>query len=99
MQSENEKYVLAKSNATIIGSFIEWLEEEKNVVLCTKREEEGRRRTVTTFEPMPALLKKFVYEFFEVDLDKVDKEKEQMLEEIRKKNENHQKENSSERSK
>lgn len=64
-----------------IHEFFDWLQSEKGMFLSTFNEEEEVNNTVYT--PVTML----VAEFFEIDLNKLEKEKEQILELIRKTNE------------
>ena len=75
---ENEKIKAVKEKSQAIGEFLEWLEEKK-IHLVTLKGEHGYNPVYTSTENLLA-------EFFNIDLDKVEEEKLQMLEELRKLN-------------
>lgn len=68
-ECEKVKAVQAKSQA--IGEFIDWLENEKQIYLM-----KGRK-------PIHQTTLRLIAEFFDIDLEKVEQEKQSILAEIR----------------
>ena len=86
-EHEKMKEVQAKSQA--IGEFLEWLRTEKQLFLS--REVEIAKRwngdPITEWLPQHPDLERLLAEFFEIDLAKIEQEKRQMLDELRRANE------------
>lgn len=74
---ECEKMSKVKDKSQTIGEFIEWIEWKKNWEICERR---GREDSLF---PVPFSTEKLLADFFGINLDKVEKEKRQMLDEIR----------------
>jgi hypothetical protein len=75
---EHEKLKKIQDKSQAIGTFLEWLGFEKEIHLCTYGE--GDR-----LYPIPKRKEELLAEFFEIDLAKLEAEKQQMLETIRSK--------------
>lgn len=73
---ECEKMAAVKNEFQAIGSFLDWLEGE-DLFICNLEKEEYR--------PIHTAIEKLLAEYFEIDLDKVEKERCRMLNELRKK--------------
>jgi hypothetical protein len=78
---EHEKLKAVKDRSQAIGEFIEWLEESKRMCICY-REEGG-------YWPTGTPINKLLAEHFEIDLDRLEDEKRQMLREQRALNAKH----------
>ena len=76
---EHDKLHLVKDKSQTIGEFLEWLPTQ-GIHLCTFHYQDNQYRTAYT--PITELLAKF----FDIDLDKLDDEKRQMLNNLRKNN-------------
>ncbi len=76
---ESEKVLKIKDKAQVCGEFLDWLKGQKGIIFCkynncVEREEFYR-------VDIPVL--EYLYEFFEIDFNKYEEEKVQMLEELR----------------
>ena len=76
---EHEKLKLVKDKSQAVGEFIQWL-EEKGISLA--HYPEGSERLCSVYTPVSKLLA----EFFEIDLDALEQEKEHMVDSIRRVN-------------
>lgn len=91
--TECERMVAVKDKSQAIGQFLEWLQEEKGVHLA-----EYHRHTRACLDHEAHLvcglledhsvrwsysIERLLAEYFNIDLDKVEQEKQAMLEEIR----------------
>ncbi len=76
---ECEKMQGVKDKSQAIGEFLEWLNYEKHIILATAGDEENSGDLSMIHYSSEELLA----EFFEIDLKKVEKEKQQILKEIR----------------
>jgi hypothetical protein len=92
--TELEKMEKAKAEGSqVIGEFLEWLQGEKGVVLATYHEhskaECGSLRwpECGIYSEQPVIFhcstERLLAEFFEIDLDQVEREKQALLDEIR----------------
>lgn len=79
---EHEKLDKIRHKSQAVGEFLDWLAEEKGVRLCTlqKVEEFSGRQ----YWPIRVSNQEIIAEFFDIDLDKLDKEKQEMLDSLRK---------------
>ncbi len=77
MGTECEKMAAVKGQSQVIGEFIEWLRLEKDLEICEWNGGDYFRVSSSTEE--------LLGEFFDIDLEKVEKEKRQMLDELRRK--------------
>lgn len=77
---ECEKMAVVKDKSQAIGEFLEWLECEKNWEICEYGSSDRLSPVILSTEQLLA-------EFFDIDLDKIEKERRQMLYELRRKNE------------
>jgi hypothetical protein len=75
---EHEKLKKIQDQSQICGEFLEWLNSEYEIVLCQSR---GK---LDLYYPCSQSREKLLAEFFDIDLDKLETEKRQMLEEMRK---------------
>jgi sulfite reductase alpha subunit-like flavoprotein len=75
---EHDKLHEVKDKSQAIGEFLEWLGNEKRGVVCQYEDDSDYP------VPMPHNILQMLAEYFEIDLDKIEEEKQQMLEEMRK---------------
>lgn len=68
---EHMKLALIVDKSQVIGEFLDWVEEKHNAILC-----QGGRYD---YIPLYATKEKLLAEFFEIDMDKVEAEKREML--------------------
>lgn len=71
---ECKKMAAVKNESQAIGSFLDWLEGE-DLFICNLEKEEYR--------PIHTTIEKLLAEYFEIDLDKVEEERRQILDELR----------------
>jgi hypothetical protein len=78
---ELDKMSLIQDKSQAIGGFIEWLgERDPQLYLCEcAKEEEG-------FFPVYPNIEKLLAEYFEIDLDKIEKERRELLDYVRQQN-------------
>ena len=74
---ECEKFYKIKDMSLMIGDFLAWLGSEKHVHLAHCEE----RRGYLSYYPYST--ESLLAEFFNIDLDKLEKEKQEMLRELR----------------
>jgi len=75
---EHEKLKKINDKSQTIGEFIDWINYEKDIVLAKYED--------YCLFPIRTPIEKLLAEFFEIDSDKLESEKCQMLELIRKRN-------------
>jgi hypothetical protein len=78
---ECEKMAAIADKSQIINDFIEWFMNKKDIFVC-KFDEGSNGYYVWGYS-----MEKILAEFFDIDLYKIEKERRQMLDEIRGKNE------------
>lgn len=76
---EHQKLRAVKDESQSIGMFIEWL-RSTNREIC-------RMRFGSEYFPIDRSIEKLLAEYFEIDLDKIEDEKDQMVDELRAMNE------------
>ena len=83
---EHEKMKEVQEDSQIIGEFLEWLKSEYELCIfregidnCLACEEE-----IDGYIPVSLKIEKILADYYDIDLDKIEKEKRQMLEEIKK---------------
>ena len=76
--SEHEKLKEIQDQSQIIGEFLEWLGYEHEYFICEKLGQ------LQEWYPISQNHQKLLAQFFDIDLDKLEQEKRQMLEELRK---------------
>lgn len=79
---ECEKMTAIQDKPRVIGDFLEWLEETKEMTICVLIEGENEQGE---YYPIYLETEKLLAEFFKIDLDKVEEEKRQILDETRSK--------------
>ena len=85
--SELQKMKAVQEKSQAIGDFIEWLNGEKKIYLAkyiteeTRDNLDGEAEYLATW-PIPNI-EKLLAEFFNIDLQKAEQEKRQLLEDIR----------------
>jgi hypothetical protein len=79
---ECEKMSKVKKQSQLVGEFLDWLVNEREIVLSEYHEGEGRNDEEVLM-PISVKIEKLLAEFFEIDLNKVEQERRQMIEEIR----------------
>ena len=92
---ECDKMKSVQPRSQLIGEFLEWLNQEKGVTLAKLHEhnadcfnEDGERdcgMCTQSFYPIRYTIENLLAEFFEIDLEKVEREKRAMLKELREK--------------
>jgi hypothetical protein len=75
---EHDKLHEVKDKSQAIGEFLEWLGSEKRGVVCEYTDDSDYPI------PMTHNIQTLLAEYFDIDLDKIEEEKQQMLEKIRK---------------
>lgn len=75
---ECEKLQKVSSQSNTIGEFLEWLSYEKNLSLCELDEERDY------YHLYHYQIEQLLAEFFEIDLNKVEQERRQILEDLQK---------------
>jgi len=88
---EHEKLQKVKDKSQVIGEFLDWLTDEKAITFCKWQEDEEEIAEGTGYYPIYTDTNKLLAEFFEIDLDKLEKEKVDMLETFKKANNDNQK--------
>lgn len=73
--TECEKLRLAAPDSQKLGEFLDWLREEKDFRLC---EDIGDRNHVV-YSPVSVRLEDLLAEYFKIDLNKVEKERQGLL--------------------
>lgn len=73
---EHEKLAAIKDKSQAIGGFLEWLEEQ-GITLCTLPENSDY------FVPCHMPIQQRLAKYFDIDLNKLEQEKQAMLEELR----------------
>lgn len=78
---ECEKMMAVKDKSQVIGEFLEWLQYERSITveLCVRNDIHDK------LFPFNFSTEKLLAEFFNIDLNKVEKEKRQILDELRRK--------------
>lgn len=84
---EHEKMKAIKDKSQAVGEFLEWLDQEKGYEIAhypmlenSKGKKYQSERLLSIMTPSNKLLA----EFFEINLDEIKKEKQQMIDEMRK---------------
>ncbi len=75
---ECDRMLAVREQSQAIGEFLDWLDEEKGVELMVLGDGGA------SYEPFYFNTNKLLAEFFDIDLDKVDKEQRAILEELQK---------------
>lgn len=75
---ECEKLAKVSDKSQTIGAFLEWLQGVKEIELAKWSDSDGLYPEHTTIESLLA-------EYFEIDMNKVEKERQQILEDIQNK--------------
>lgn len=75
---ECEKMAAVEDKSQVIGEFLEWAKETQDFHLCIYS---GYGKE---YIPIGITVERLLAKFFDIDIDKVEKEKRQILEEIRK---------------
>jgi len=75
---EHEKLKKVQDKSQTIGEFLEWLGYEKDYAICEIEERYQR------YYPISINHQKLLGQYFDIDLDKLEKEKRQMLETLKK---------------
>jgi hypothetical protein len=80
---EHDKLSKIRDESQVIGEFLEWLYDEKEVILCKVRGDEYAD-TYGLHSPVNLNTQDLLADFFEIDLTKLEQEKQQMLDALRK---------------
>lgn len=78
---EHEKMREHLMESQAIGEFLEWMQGERKLWIC-----ESQDSLSTPFVPYAVNINVLLAEYYEIDLDKVENEKREMLEEARRAN-------------
>jgi len=78
---EHEKMQAVVEQSQSIGEFLDWLLNEKSIVLSQYLNPDSERLT-----PINPNTQDLLAEYFDIDLDKIEKEKRQMLKAMREAN-------------
>ena len=81
---EHKKLEKARDDSHLIGEFLEWLTNEKQIRLCTYEKEGTRHPDTGEFVLLNKSIEQLLAEYFGIDLNKLEKENQQILEEQRK---------------
>jgi hypothetical protein len=79
---EHEKLKKIQERSQACGEFLEWLQDEKNLVLCHRPDfetEEDEEDQEGEYFPAPISKMRLLAEFFDIDLDKLEDEKQAIL--------------------
>ncbi len=77
---EHEKLEKIRDKSQLIGEFLEWLNEEQHLFIC----EEDTGSYENAFVLFSFSNEVLLARYFDIDLDKLEQEKRQMLKELRK---------------
>jgi hypothetical protein len=84
---ECDKLLAVKDKSQVVGEFLDWLRDEKKVVLSiystAEDEERGRRHPEERLTPFYDNTEKMLAEFFEINLAKVERERRAILDALR----------------
>jgi hypothetical protein len=82
---EHAKLIAVAERSQVIGEFLEWLKGERlpRVWLCVSGEDEEGE---DTFYPEYTSTEQMLSEYFHIDLEVIEKEKQAMLDELRRRN-------------
>lgn len=80
---EHEKLKLVKDQSQAIGEFIEWLKHEKGIHLAMWYEDKNVGEYLDYAIYRVGSIQKLLGEYFEIDQDKLESEKRQILDEWR----------------
>ena len=72
---EHEKLKVVSDESQAVGEFVDWLGNERGIFLAEQKGFE--------FFPMSVSIQSLLSEFFEIDMNKIEAEKRQMLDELR----------------
>jgi len=78
MYPEHEKLKAASNQSNSVGAFLDWLQNDKEYQLCELVHD--------NYEPVYRNINNLLAEYFEIDEIKLEKEKQQMIEECQKLN-------------
>lgn len=79
---EIDKMKAVQAESQSIGAFIDWLQQNE-MAICI-HEDVGEYRTKMEYWPIRKNIEQILAEYFEIDLNKVEKEKVAILEDFRK---------------
>ena len=75
---EHEKLQKIADKSQEVGGFIDWLQSEKGVVFCI----EEQKNHGVELRPFHISIEKSLAEYFEIDLEKIQTEKKEILDDI-----------------
>lgn len=82
---EHEKLKLVKDKSQAIGEFLEWLQQQ-GILLCTERPGADEDGYQDAYRHHHESTENLLARFFNIDLTKIEAEKREMLDEMRKAN-------------
>lgn len=88
---EHDKLTKVSGDSQAIGQFIEWLRGSKKIIFCKLQDERIYRESIEEYQdeyyaPTTLNIQDILAEYFEIDLEKLEKEKRKILDNIRKAN-------------
>lgn len=82
---EHEKLKLVQEHSNIIGQFLDWLSYERGYKICECCEGADARND-DSYYPVNSTTEKILADYYGINLDKLENEKRQMLDLLRKQN-------------
>ena len=79
---ECEKLAAVSDKSQAIGAFLEWLRETKEYEIA--KWDTDDRLGIDKLSPVHYSIESLLAEYFEIDMNKVEKERQQILEDVRK---------------
>ena len=84
---ECEKIAKVKDKSQLIGEFLDWARSEKNIELCEPTDlmnPHDHREILDELAPISQSIEQLLADFFDIDLDKAEKERQQIIDDLRK---------------
>lgn len=79
---EHDKLAAVKDNSQVIGEFLDWLQNEQSIALCKATGPDH-----CPFQPIHHGIQSILADYYDIDLDVIEQEKQAMLTEMRNLNE------------
>ena len=80
---ECEKLAKVSKESQVVGEFLEWLQNEKEIALAKWAQVEGSVFSNSNLFLVHDSTESLLAEFFEIDMNKVEEERQQILKELR----------------
>lgn len=81
---ECEKMTNVRPQSDIVGEFLDWMSNKKEYNICEYHEDGPGE--AGGYYPINSNIEELLADFFEIDLKKIEEERRQMLDDIRRKN-------------